>query len=64
MLRDEQDFSAASKDSDEIGVLILLSNVSQEFFCSKKLVEASLTIKFIDYYDLSSVLDHTMTGVA
>ena len=64
MLRHEQDLSAASKDSDEIGIWILLSNVPQILFCSKKPVEASVRIEFIYKYDLSSFLDHTMAGVA
>ena len=57
-----KDFSATGKDSDQVAIHVLLSNVPQILFGGVNLVEAFFLNELVQKNDLSSILYHAVAG--
>ena len=64
MWRDKEYLPATGKDSYEVGIRILLSNVPQILFGSEKLIKAFLSIEYIHKNELPSIHNHAVAGIA
>ena len=64
MLCHKVDFSAASKDPNDVGVRELLSRVTHVLFSTKAFEKAFFLINLVYKHYLSTIDNHAVCGVA
>ena len=64
MSSNKEYLSTAGIDHNYVGIRIKYSRFSHVFFYTDDLVKAFIWSKFIHKNNLSTILDHAMTGIA